>query len=656
MKPTAWVLFAPFKRALNLACQSGHWLPAGCLAFACVFVPAPALASITPDLVPIVNAGLATDRITTFVHAQFLQSTSLSPPPENAAWEMIDLPDSWRQQKRDWEKFGWYRLTFNDRPSMPTDTNSGQRAIYISRVTNNIEIYLNKQSFAVSGRFQPPQESWNLAQYYLIPSSMIRDGRNEILIRLHPDSYSRAGIANVLLGPSELIEPQYLRRHFVQTTAPQLITGVMVVMAVLSFALWLRRRSETIFLLFGLMATVAVVRLFHHYLRETPIWLGVMAVPAMCWLTAFQVNFSLHYAKRSMPRLERGLIIFATVSSLLLFISIFGGFFGLATTIIYGLLALLTPVLTAILIYQLTRTITPGNILMIVAVLLTSGFGVHDFLNYRELLGYDRLYLIPLGLPLLLVAVAALLVRRFVDTLDSYESLNVGLASRITDRERDLEASFARERLLDQQRSTAEERQKLMRDMHDGIGSQLMSTLALMKRGTLSREALEGIITDCIDELKLTIDSLEPVERDLLVVLGNLRYRLEPRLNAAGISLQWAVNDLPPLDYLEPENVRSILRIIQEAFTNTLKHGNATRITLSTGVDHAANRVLVRVTDDGQSFDQEKIRGGRGVANMKVRAENMRGSVEIIPLKGGGTCVNLLLPLTAPSTGRLIPK
>ncbi len=129
------------------------------------------------------------------------------------------------------------------------------------------------------------------------------------------------------------------------------------------------------------------------------------------------------------------------------------------------------------------------------------------------------------------------------------------------------------------------------------------------------------------------------------MVLGNLRYRLEPRLNAAGISLEWAVTDLPLLDYLDPENVRSVLRIVQEAFTNTLKHANASRITLSTGVNRAANRVWVRVTDDGKSFDLERVKGGRGLANMRSRAVRMRGEVEIVPLKGGGTCMNLFLPI-----------
>ncbi len=583
-----------------------------------------------------------------FDRADFIQSDSLKAPANNANWQPVSLPDSWQQNKRPRDKLGWYRLKFQHNGAHHDGHDSSQRAMYISRITNNVEVYLNGSSFALSGRLGPtPEESWNLAQFYFVPSSLFRDGENEILIRLHPDGYGRAGLAQVYLGKAEMLKSIYDQRRFIQTTAPQLITGLLVVMAAFSLTIWLKRRSETMFLLFGLMTAVAVVRLLHLYLRDTPIWVLLLPVPAMCWLTVLQVNFSLHYGDRTMPRTERTLIIFAVVCTIFLYGAVpFGEeAYSIVTSIVYAALALLAPVLGSLIIYQLGRTPTRSNILMMIAILLNTVFGIHDFMNYRELLGFDQMYLLPLGLPLQLLAVAALLARRFVGTLANYENLNAELAQRIEIREHDLAASFVRERELDQQRATAEERQRLMRDMHDGLGSHLMSTLALMKRGSLSQQELEMLLADCIDELKLTIDSLEPVESDLLVVLGNLRYRLEPRLSAAGISLEWAVSDLPPLEYLDPENVRSVLRIIQEAFTNTLKHANAKRITLSTGVDRVANRIWVRVTDDGQSFNLEKARRGRGLANMQSRAAKLRGEVEIVPLKGGGTCVNLFLPM-----------
>jgi signal transduction histidine kinase len=308
-----------------------------------------------------------------------------------------------------------------------------------------------------------------------------------------------------------------------------------------------------------------------------------------------------------------------------------------------------TPAFILLVIVRLNNDLTAENLLMIAAMILNSALGVHDYFNVQEKLGYDRPYLLPMGLPLIMFAMAGLLVRRYVTTLTNYENLNAELASRIDKREQQLAASYEQMRALDQQRATAEERQRLMRDMHDGIGSHLMSTLALARMGKLSSRELTDVLTDCIDELKITIDSLEPVERDLLVVLGNLRYRLEPRLNSAGITLDWAVKDLPPLSYLDPENTRSVLRIVQEAFTNTLKHADAKRITLSTSVNYQNNEVEVRVTDDGKGMSDE-MRAGRGLENMRNRAATLGGRVEIHADKGGGTRVDLYLPIISPTS------
>ena len=415
-------------------------------------------------------------------------------------------------------------------------------------------------------------------------------------------------------------------------------------MAMFSLSIWWKRRDESMFGFFALMLMVAMVRLIHYYLRDERLWVALLAVPSICWLTVLQVQFALRFAGQEMPRFERMLIGFAAVSTVALFAAEPLGWYGTVTLLVYAAFAVLSLVILVVLSKSLLRNATVENILMISAIAINVAFGVHDFFIYQEWLGFDSLYLLPLGLPLLMLAVAAMLVKRFVETLGGYEQLNSELVHLVEERERELTLSYETLRNLDQQRTTAEERQRLMRDMHDGIGSHLMSTLALSRMGTLSQHGMQEVLADCIDELKITIDSLEPVESDLLVVLGNLRYRLEPRLNAAGIELEWAVNDLPPLAYLDPENTRSILRIVQEAFTNTLKHAQAKRITLSTGVDFNNARVWVRLTDDGLGLSPGQ-QSGRGVENMKNRAEKLNGMVEVVPLKGGGTCVNLYLPL-----------
>ncbi len=582
--------------------------------------------------------------VTVFYEAEFVQADSLMPPLD-ASWTRVALPDSWTKSQRPRNTFGWYRVSFDH-----DGGNMAPQALYIPRITNNIEVFLNGSSFAVSGRLGPKADaSWNRAQYFLLPPSLLRPGRNVMSIRLHPDGYERAGLSTICVGNADLLNPAYQMRYFVQTAAPQLISGLLGVMAAFSLTIWVKRRNETMFLFFALMALVAILRLSHYYLRDTPLWLALTAVPALAWLTTLQLQFTLRFAALEMRRVERALLIFCALVTVVFAILPVAApsAYGAAIGILYVTLTLGSPILLGVAAYALTRRRSIENFILLAALVLNTVLGAHDSLAYSELLGFDQPYLLPLGMPMILFAVAALLLKRFIATLSGYENLNAELADRVTQRERELQASFEQVRQLDQQRATAEERQRLMRDMHDGIGSHLMSTLALARMGTLSQHDLSEILADCIDELKMTIDSLEPVESDLLVVLGNLRYRLEPRLNAAGITLEWAVNDLPPLPYLDPENVRSVLRIVQEAFTNTLKHAHAKRITLSTGVDIASSCVLVRLTDDGNGHSAaDKKHAGRGVENMKSRAAKLGGRIEVIALKGGGTCVNLYLPLS----------
>ncbi len=567
--------------------------------------------------------------------AEFALTGEIRRPEIATKWEPVALPDSWRKQSRVRDRPGWYRLYFElaQVPEAP-------QAIYIPRITNNIALYVNDVLLGVSGNLEKRELSWNVAQLFVVPPGMLRAGRNEILIRLHPDGLVRAGLSRIYVGDEMRTRHQYDNRFFYQSTAPKFIAALLALTALLSASLWASRRQEAVFGFFALLCLATIARLWHTFTRDIESWGWVFAAPSLSWMIATQTYFVLRFCNQSSPRFERIVAIFAATATALLMLAS-------SLAVVAAVFVVNTLVSLAVLVVlarALTRDAKLENLTLLAALLINFLLAMHDLINYQELLDFDTLYLLPLGGPLLLFAVAILLIRRFVDVLQKHESLNAELATRVYDRERELALSYERLRALDQQRTTAEERQRLMRDMHDGIGSHLMSTLALARVSTLSQHQIEETLTDCIDELKLTIDSLEPVESDLLVVLGNLRYRLEPRLRAAGISLEWAVSDLPPLAYLDPENVRSILRIVQEAFTNTLKHAHAKRITLSTGVDYTNARLFVRVTDDGVGANSSEATG-RGLANMKIRAGKLHGELEFLTLKGGGTCVNLYLPL-----------
>jgi signal transduction histidine kinase len=142
--------------------------------------------------------------------------------------------------------------------------------------------------------------------------------------------------------------------------------------------------------------------------------------------------------------------------------------------------------------------------------------------------------------------------------------------------------------------------------------------------------------------MRLAIDALAAEEADLGSALGNLRYRIEPRLRAAGIELAWDARNLPEEIGLHPDAVLPILRIVQEALNNTLKHSAArvARVTFDTSRAADAEYLDIRIADNGRGMVPEGV-GGRGLLNMRNRATRIGAQLNIQSAPGSGTVVHL---------------
>ena len=107
---------------------------------------------------------------------------------------------------------------------------------------------------------------------------------------------------------------------------------------------------------------------------------------------------------------------------------------------------------------------------------------------------------------------------------------------------------FDRLRRAEAQRVLDEERQRLNRDMPDSLGSHLVQTLNMVHHSgeRVPSVAVAGMLSLALDELWLTLSSLEPMDGDLATALGVLRARMAPALEAAGIELVWEVAEARP--------------------------------------------------------------------------------------------------------------
>lgn len=240
--------------------------------------------------------------------------------------------------------------------------------------------------------------------------------------------------------------------------------------------------------------------------------------------------------------------------------------------------------------------------------------------------------------------------RRLLEDLAS----QIGLAAHAVTLAQDLQAS--RERIVT---SREEERRRLRRDLHDGLGAQLA---ALMMQTGIARSQVridparaEAELDLLRDELKVAlaeirelVQGLRPPALDELGLAGALRSRLE-RLGRGPSEhpLALTVEIAEPLPPLTAATEVAVYRIVEEAVTNVLRHARAS--TLQVVIRHDPSALEVTVRDDGAGIPADHS-SGVGWQSMRERTSELGGSIVVGPGPDGqGTSVQARFPLEVTS-------
>ncbi|MEN9539149.1 MAG: hypothetical protein RLZZ126_1384 [Pseudomonadota bacterium] len=257
------------------------------------------------------------------------------------------------------------------------------------------------------------------------------------------------------------------------------------------------------------------------------------------------------------------------------------------------------------------------------------------------------------GFSVFLLCHALAVSQYLVFTLTRAEHANDELERSIRAKTSQLEASYALLRDSERDAARTQEREHLLREMHDGLGAQLMTALRGVERGAMPREQVIAALQDSLDDLRLLMDTTD-IGRELQGALAAWRNRWDPRLAALGITLDWSVaEDIDGLP-LHTDAVLQIMRILQEATANAVKHAACDRIALRVSLDTTADQghLQLRISDNGRGMPPQAGGGmprpaGRGLRNMLNRAQLLGGSLDIrsLPAPGQGTQVSLTLPV-----------
>jgi signal transduction histidine kinase len=208
----------------------------------------------------------------------------------------------------------------------------------------------------------------------------------------------------------------------------------------------------------------------------------------------------------------------------------------------------------------------------------------------------------------------------------------------------ELQRSQARQILVQQREAALNERQRMLSELQDSLGTQLLAAQRELESGRIDSVAAATLMRECVADLRLMIGNDEPATRSLGTLLNMLRHRLQRRIEAAGLQLLWRIEDQPDSGSLEGGQALDLLRILQEAILNVLRHAGARRISVATV--KSARELEITVEDDGKGFEPvDAMRSGRGIAGMQRRAARLGANLEIESREGGGTAMRLRLRL-----------
>ena len=239
-------------------------------------------------------------------------------------------------------------------------------------------------------------------------------------------------------------------------------------------------------------------------------------------------------------------------------------------------------------------------------------------------------------------AAGAAVIEYFMAATCELQRLNSELERRIAEKSEEIKSTYARVEEAKREWTLVSERQRILADMHDGVGASLVGLLRHVQSGSADSASIERRVQEVLQEMRIAVDALQPRDGDLAAVLGALRYRLDDIIRSSGVRLAWDVDELPEVGELKPSTVFALQRIVLEAITNALKHSGAQLLRL--GARACNGEVEVRIEDNGRGFDTSRHASGQGLVNMRVRAQRIGARFRIQSHPGNGTSVTLSLP------------
>ena len=584
--------------------------------------------------------------VTAFVSGVVTQTTS-------------SLPYSWDHVHRGKSGTAAFDIFFslpNTETDQAIDGSTERYEVYFPRLGTAYEVFLNGSLLERNVDLNV----FNGADFGMVPRVMALPFKllkkdNQFHIRIRADAGRRAGVPSFLIGPDREIQDIYKSAYWSRVTSSEVVMILSLLVGTVALALWFTQTDpaqprhlsrDDLYLFAGLAELFWSLRVGAVLIEQPPlrwfIWgpLNVVALGGwVCFMVAFCRATAGWMQHRLAERFIRGIWVILGMGAIAGF-SVYAWQLQWLLTLWYGLLMAITLPFSVFFFWATVRKPTVMRMLVAVAAMLNVMVGLRDFLVFRltDSFGRDtwtRYSSVVFGLTL-----AYIVMTRFRTVSAQARDLTANLAGRVMQKEKELAQTYQHVEVLAREQERTWERTRILRDMHDGVGSHISTAIRQLESGRASTVEVLQTLRDSLDQLKLSIDAMNLPPGDITALLANLRYRLQPRFIASDIELHWDVDLLPALDRLDDKAMRHLQFMVFEALSNVLQHAHASVLRIELRATLAGGAQL-RVVDNGCGFDPERV-ARRGLGSLRERAAAI-GARLAIASSPGNTVLEILL-------------
>jgi signal transduction histidine kinase len=556
-------------------------------------------------------------------------------------WQVASLPHRHRYSA-DVEAIE-YRTSFTVSPDEPADQSWG---VCVPHWAWTADVWLNERIVHSASTGIERSTDWMRPHFIALPG-VLNAGKYQLALKLQPVVGLTAYLSEIVVASSSAAEA-LCNQTASRTQVGGNLSAVISALGLAAILLAWRTQSRSALWFCVVAATVEINHLIlthslspvadERWIMSLLILNAAVQIP-LYFFVATSARLRSTWVDRVVPPL-----VAMEMLAVLLIPPAWWATWAMGTGVLWWLLGMW---LVWSLLSNRPSTSNLAKHLLAVSVLLSMGASAWDVATVFYGFQSDVLLIPAAGI----VFTVTFLVSAMLEMIILYkngQTAQAELAHQLEIEQSELVQSFELLRRGQAMEAQMQERARIMRELHDGLGSQLVAASALLSNVQPGNRALADLIDRCLHELRSTVDSLGVDFHDMGELLGSFRDRIEPVLDAQGIDLDWQVQPMPATAGLNASERLHVLRIVQEAFTNILKHSGANRVTLR-AENESAGLSVISIIDNGSGLGPDSlVQPGRGLSNMRARALLLNAQLTLANT-GGGFRVCLTLDTAAPS-------